>query len=117
MLVVAARHATVHAFATFSLVYTVFTVLLGLTVAYVGQALVLENGPVREVARACRSAVAFTALAATALGLPAAAVLGAAGGWRHGHRAGHPRAGAPARPHPRDHPLRLRRLHPPPTTP
>ncbi|WP_234324660.1 MATE family efflux transporter [Streptomyces albus] len=80
VLVVAARHATVHAFATFSLVYTVFTVLLGLTVAYVGQALVLENGPVREVARACRSAVAFTALAATALGLPAAAVLGAAGG-------------------------------------
>ncbi|MBO8195018.1 hypothetical protein ITI46_25685 [Streptomyces oryzae] len=80
VLIVAARRSDVHGFATFSLVYTVFSVLLGLTVAYVGQALVLEKGGGETVARACRSAVAFTALAATALGAPAALVLGATGG-------------------------------------
>ncbi|MGI5352123.1 hypothetical protein ACQEU8_28615 [Streptomyces sp. CA-250714] len=83
VLIVAARRSDVHAFATFSLVYTVFTVLLGLTVAYVGQALVLEKdepGEGRTVARACRSAVVFTALAAAALGAPAALVLWATGG-------------------------------------
>jgi hypothetical protein len=80
VLVVAARQSTVAAFATFSLVYAVFTVLLGLTTAYVGQALVLENGARATVARACRSAVAFTATAATAVGLPAAAVLWVVGG-------------------------------------
>ncbi|UNS96755.1 hypothetical protein MMF93_09700 [Streptomyces tubbatahanensis] len=80
VLVVAARQSTVHAFATFSLVYTVFTVVLGLTVAYVGQALVLEKGDPTGVAGACRSAVAFTAPASAALGLPTAAVLWAAGG-------------------------------------
>lgn len=80
VLIVAARQSTAAAFATFSLVYTVFTVLLGLTVAYVGQALVLENGARATVARACRSAVAFTATAATAVGLPAATVLWAVGG-------------------------------------
>ncbi|MFI8853390.1 hypothetical protein ACIGW3_24810 [Streptomyces sp. NPDC053499] len=80
VVIVAARRSDVHAFATFSLVYTVFTVLLGLTTAYVGQALVLEKGEPATVARACRSAVAFTALAATTLGVPAALVLGAADG-------------------------------------
>ncbi|MET9859916.1 hypothetical protein ABZY93_11470 [Streptomyces smyrnaeus] len=83
VLVVAARQSDVHAFATFSLVYTVFTVLLGLTVAYVGQALVLEKGEPAEhtaVARSCRSAVGFTAAASTALGAPAALVLWAVGG-------------------------------------
>lgn len=77
VLVVAARQSTVAAFATFSLVYTVFTVVLGLTSAYVGQALVLEKGGSAAVARACRSAVAFTAAASATVGLPAAAVLGA----------------------------------------
>ncbi|MEU7318481.1 hypothetical protein [Streptomyces sp. NPDC007083] len=80
VLVVAARRSDVHAFATFSLVYTVFTVLLGLTVAYVGQALVLEQGAPERVARACRSGVAFTALAAAAPALCAAPALWAAGG-------------------------------------
>ncbi|WP_307865866.1 hypothetical protein [Streptomyces smyrnaeus] len=83
VLVVAARQSDVHAFATFSLVYTVFTVLLGLTVAYVGQALVLEKGEPAghtTVARSCRSAVGFTAAASTALGAPAAVVLWAVGG-------------------------------------
>ncbi|MFI0860946.1 hypothetical protein ACH4RA_11855 [Streptomyces smyrnaeus] len=83
VLVVAARQSDVHAFATFSLVYTVFTVLLGLTVAYVGQALVLEKGEPAEhttVARSCRSAVGFTAAASTALGAPAALVLWTVGG-------------------------------------
>jgi hypothetical protein len=46
----------------------VFTVLLGINIAYVGQALVLESGSAR-VRAACRSAVGFTALAATAVGL------------------------------------------------
>ncbi len=80
VLVVAARRSDVHAFATFSLVYTVFTVLLGLTVAYVGQALVLERGAPERVARACRSGVAFTALAAAAPAVVAAPVLWAVGG-------------------------------------
>ncbi|MFE9329661.1 hypothetical protein [Streptomyces sp. NPDC006925] len=80
VLVVAARRSDVHAFATFSLVYTVFTVLLGLTVAYVGQALVLEQGAPERVARACRSGVAFTALAAAAPAVVAAPVLWAVGG-------------------------------------
>ena len=80
VLVVAARQSSAAAFATFSVVYTVFTVLLGLTVAFVGQALVLETGSPAAVARACRSAVAFTATAATAVGLPAATALWAVGG-------------------------------------
>ncbi|SER38290.1 hypothetical protein [Streptomyces qinglanensis] len=80
VLVVAARRSDVHAFATFSLVYTVFTVLLGLTVAYVGQALVLEQGAPERVARACRSGVAFTALAAAAPAVIAAPALWAVGG-------------------------------------
>ncbi|GAA2594738.1 hypothetical protein [Streptomyces axinellae] len=80
VLVVAARQSSAAAFATFSVVYTVFTVLLGLTVAFVGQVLVLENGSPAAVARACRSAVTFTATAATAVGLPAAAALWAVGG-------------------------------------
>ncbi len=80
VLVVAARRSGVHAFATFSLVYTVFTVLLGLTVAYVGQALVLEQGAPERVARACRSGVAFTALAAAVPAVVAAPALWALGG-------------------------------------
>lgn len=80
VLVVAARQSTAAGFAVFSLVYTVFTVLLGLSVAYVGQALVLEKGDARATAGACRSAVAFTATGSAAFGLPAAAVLWAVGG-------------------------------------
>ncbi|MDJ1133486.1 hypothetical protein [Streptomyces iconiensis] len=80
VLVVAARQSTAAGFAVFSLVYMVFTVLLGLSVAYVGQALVLEKGEPRAVAGACRSAVWFTATASAALGVPAAAVLWVLGG-------------------------------------
>lgn len=75
VLVVAARQSTAAGFAVFSVVYTVFAVLLGLSTAYVGQALVLERGEPRAVRTACRSAVVFTACAAACTGLPPAAVL------------------------------------------
>ncbi|WP_258382499.1 hypothetical protein [Streptomyces sp. NTH33] len=85
VLVIAARVSTAHGFATFSMVYLTFTVLLGLTMAYVGQAVVLTRGDTAVTGAACRSAVSFTALAATAVGalLAAAGVFAAAvtGGW------------------------------------
>ncbi|MGP3924179.1 hypothetical protein [Streptomyces sp. 8N616] len=80
VLVVAARLSTAAGFSVFSLVYTVFTVLLGVSVSYIGQALVLERGPSAEVRAACRSAVAFTAGASTAVGLAMAAALAAVPG-------------------------------------
>ncbi|MCX4860836.1 hypothetical protein OG426_16715 [Streptomyces canus] len=85
VLVIAARVSTAHGFATFSMVYLTFTVLLGLNMAYVGQAVVLTRGDTAVTGAACRSAVLFTALAATAVGALLAAV-GAAtaivtGGW------------------------------------
>ncbi|MGK5629100.1 hypothetical protein [Streptomyces sp. URMC 123] len=80
VLVVAARLSTAAGFAVFSLVYTVFTVLLGLCVSYVGQALVLERGRGVDLAGACRSAVAFTALASGAVGAAMGAVLALVGG-------------------------------------
>lgn len=75
VLVVAARQSTAASFAVFAVVYTVFTVLLGLSSAYVGQALVLERGESRAVRTACRSAVAFTASASAVLGVSGAVVL------------------------------------------
>lgn len=75
VLVVAARLSTAAGFSVFSLVYTVFTVFLGLFVSYVGQALVLERGALAEVRTACRSAVVFTTCASTAIGVALAAVL------------------------------------------
>ncbi|MFJ1547513.1 hypothetical protein [Streptomyces sp. NPDC088246] len=68
VLVAAARLSTVADFARFSAVYLVFTVLLGVSGAYTGQPLVLRRGESDEVRGACRSAVAFTLLAAAALG-------------------------------------------------
>jgi hypothetical protein len=68
VLVVAARLSTAAGFSVFSMVYMVFTVLLGVGVSYVGQALVLERGTDR-VRAACRSAVTFTAVASTVIGL------------------------------------------------
>jgi hypothetical protein len=67
VLVVAARLSTAAGFAVFSMVYMVFTVLLGVNVSYVGQALVLERGS-RRVRAASRSAVVFTAVASAVLG-------------------------------------------------
>lgn len=74
VLVVAARLSTAAGFSVFSMVYMVFTVLLGVNVSFVGQALVLERGSER-VRSACRSAVVFTAAASTVLGLGLAAAL------------------------------------------
>ncbi|MEV7710231.1 hypothetical protein [Streptomyces sp. NPDC088270] len=68
VLVTAARLSTVADFARFSAVYLVFTVLLGVFGAYTGQPLVLRRGGSEEVRGACRSAVAFTLLAAAVLG-------------------------------------------------
>ncbi|WP_240929393.1 hypothetical protein [Streptomyces coryli] len=73
VLVMAARLSTVRDFAVFSVVYVVFTLLLGVETSYVGQALVLRRGAERMAA--CRGAVGFTALAATVVGGAAAAVL------------------------------------------
>ncbi|MFW3471527.1 hypothetical protein [Streptomyces microflavus] len=74
VLVAAARLSTVADFARFSAVYLVFTVLLGVSGAYTGQPLVLRRGEGEETRSACRSAVAFTVLAAAALGALLAAV-------------------------------------------
>ncbi|MFJ3080960.1 hypothetical protein ACIPJG_14520 [Streptomyces halstedii] len=74
VLVAAARLSTVDGFARFSAVYLVFTVLLGVFGAYTGQPLVLRRGEGEETRGACRSAVLFTLLAASATGLPLAAV-------------------------------------------
>ncbi|WP_327424115.1 hypothetical protein OG763_36665 [Streptomyces sp. NBC_01230] len=82
VLVIAARVSTVHGFATFSMVYLTFTVLLGLNMAYVGQAVVLTRG---DTGAACRSAITFTSLASGFVGVLLAtvgAVTGAVtGGW------------------------------------
>ncbi|MEC4017824.1 hypothetical protein [Streptomyces sp. H27-D2] len=88
VLVVAARLSSAAGFAVFSMVYMIFTVLLGLAVSYVGQALVLERGDEpggaagadtgageARLLGACRSAVSFTALASTLIGFGAAAAL------------------------------------------
>ncbi|MEU8831910.1 hypothetical protein [Streptomyces sp900116325] len=82
VLVIAARVSTVHGFATFSMVYLTFTVLLGLNMAYVGQAVVLTRG---DTGAACRSAITFTSLASCIVGVLLAtvgAVTGTVtGGW------------------------------------
>ncbi|MFJ3582375.1 hypothetical protein ACIPPS_09075 [Streptomyces sp. NPDC090127] len=69
VLVIAARASSADGFAAFSMVYIVFTVLLGLGAAFVGQSVVLEKGEEHEVGAAVRSAVAFTAVASTAVGV------------------------------------------------
>jgi hypothetical protein len=79
VLVVAARLSTAAGFSVFSMVYMIFTVLLGVGVSYVGQALVLERGTER-VRAACRSAATFTAVASTVIGLAMAVGLGLADG-------------------------------------
>ncbi|MFE6547488.1 hypothetical protein ACFVHS_03615 [Streptomyces sp. NPDC057746] len=85
VLVIAARVSTAHGFATFSMVYLTFTVLLGLNMAYVGQAVVLVRGGTARTGAACRSAILFTALGATAVGVLLAAVgagsTALSGGW------------------------------------
>ncbi|MFD7319721.1 hypothetical protein ACFV9D_01305 [Streptomyces sp. NPDC059875] len=83
VLVIAARASTADGFAAFSMVYIAFTVLLGLSAAYVGQSVVLEKGEEHEVGAAARSAVTFTAAASAAAAAPllaAGAVLGGATG-------------------------------------
>ncbi|OEJ33810.1 hypothetical protein [Streptomyces subrutilus] len=82
VLVLAARLSSAAGFAAFSMVYVTFTVLLGLSMAYVGQHLVLEKTGER-LGGACRSAVGFTAAASGAVGAVLAVVgllLGGAGG-------------------------------------
>nr|WP_223188017.1 hypothetical protein [Streptomyces sp. CBMA29] len=74
VLVVAARLSSAAGFSVFSMVYMVFTVLLGVGVSYVGQALVLERGAA-QVKAACRSAATFTAVASTVIGFSMAAGL------------------------------------------
>lgn len=74
VLVVAARLSSAGDFAVFTMAYMTATVLLGLSAAYLGQALVLERGA--GVPGACRSAAAFAAIGSAAVGVPAAAVLG-----------------------------------------
>lgn len=78
VLVIAARLSTVGDFAVFTMVYMTATVVVGLSAAFVGQALVLERGT--AVPGACRSAFSFTAGGSAALGLSTAAVLGFASG-------------------------------------
>ncbi|WP_153426966.1 hypothetical protein, partial [Streptomyces alkaliphilus] len=80
VVVFVARGADVASFADFAVVYTVFTLLLGAFTAYVGQALVLCRGGTAERGRECRTAVAFTPVAAAALAVPLAAPALVAGG-------------------------------------
>lgn len=70
VLVLAARLSSAAGFADFSMVYVTFTVLLGLNMAYVGQALVLEKDDpgTARLASACRSGLAFTGAASAAVG-------------------------------------------------
>jgi hypothetical protein len=75
VLVVAARLSSAAGFSVFSMVYAVFSVLLGVSVSYVGQALVLERGDDASVRGACRSAAFFVALASSVTGAAMAAVL------------------------------------------
>ncbi|WP_244501054.1 hypothetical protein [Streptomyces sp. TP-A0874] len=80
VLVTAARLSTVAQFSVFSLVYAVFTVLLGAFAAHVGQALVLERGSGAALAGHCRSALVFTAAASVLAGGLMAAVFAAVPG-------------------------------------
>ncbi|WP_371790060.1 hypothetical protein OG285_02835 [Streptomyces sp. NBC_01471] len=80
VLVMAARVSTTAGFAAFSMVYLTFTVLLGLNMSYVGQAVVLERGDRTALASACRSAAAFTGSASLAAGALLAAGGAAVGG-------------------------------------
>ncbi|OON73478.1 hypothetical protein [Streptomyces tsukubensis] len=84
VLVMAARVSSADGFATFSMVYLTFTVLLGLNMSYVGQVVVLERGEPATLGAACRSATAFTACASLA-----GAVLLVAGGAVAGGGLGH----------------------------
>ncbi|QGZ51958.1 hypothetical protein GPZ77_29515 [Streptomyces sp. QHH-9511] len=83
VLVIAARTSSAEGFAAFSMVYITFTVLLGLNMAFVGQAVVLEKGEDDRVGAAARSAVTFTAAASALAALPllvAGALVDGAGG-------------------------------------
>jgi hypothetical protein len=75
VLVVAARLSSAAGFSVFSMVYTVFSVLLGVETSYVGQALVLVRGDTARLNAACKSAAAFVALASAVIGFASAAVL------------------------------------------
>ncbi|MDT0344530.1 MATE family efflux transporter [Streptomyces litchfieldiae] len=80
VVVCAARQSTAGDFASFAVVYTVFTLLLGLAGAYVGQALTLRSGPDAELRGHCRDSALFTlsasALAGAALALATFALPG-----------------------------------------
>ena len=73
LLVLVARRSPAESFAVFSLAYVVFTVLLGLVAAYVGQPLVLVRDPVAR-RQAAGDALAATAAVALALGAVAVGV-------------------------------------------
>ncbi|ONK14813.1 hypothetical protein [Streptomyces sp. MP131-18] len=73
VVVCAARQSTAEDFAAFAIVYTVFTLLLGLGSAYVGQALTLRRGTDAELHAHCRDSAAFTLAASAALGAALAA--------------------------------------------
>ncbi|MCJ1680866.1 hypothetical protein MTF65_26670 [Streptomyces sp. APSN-46.1] len=72
VLVLAARLSSASGFADFSMVYVVFSVLLGLNMAYVGQTVVLAKGD--RLGAVCRSAVAFTGAASAVVGAGLVAV-------------------------------------------
>lgn len=81
VVIVTARQSSAADFASFAIVYTVFSLLLGAFTAYVGQALVLRRGPGADVRRHCRSAVTFTLAASAALGALLCAAAPAAQGF------------------------------------
>ncbi|WP_052849593.1 hypothetical protein [Streptomyces avicenniae] len=68
VVVCAARQSTADDFASFAVVYTVFTLLLGAAGAYVGQALVLRRGTDRQLHRHARASALFTLGASAAVG-------------------------------------------------
>lgn len=70
VVVIVARMSSAPDFAAFAIAYLVFTVVLGLFGAYVGQALVLERDAdgLGHIRGACRSGLAFTLVASTLIG-------------------------------------------------
>jgi hypothetical protein len=84
VVIFAARQSTAASFASFAVVYAVFTVLLGAATTYVGQALVLRRDAPAELHRHIRGAALFTLAAAAAAGVLLALAALALAAWSPG---------------------------------
>lgn len=80
VVVMAARISSREDFASFAIVYTVFSVLMGASAAYVGHVIVLDRRGEPHVAAAARAAVVVVAASALGVGGVTAVVLSSADG-------------------------------------